>query len=128
MAQAASANSLWRSKKTFSPRWNALGSLAITSSPLRSTLNWRFLLGPAWETVLDALRDMGWQPRPEVAFAAHDPKKSLEMAAAKARVKLAPHVFKELGIRVSIPALEQSTLGGRLSNQLESWFPWLPAA
>ena len=74
------------------------------------------LLGPAWETVLDALRDIGWQPRPEVAFAAHDPKKSLEMAAAKARVKLAPHVFKELGIRVSIPALKQSTLGGRLSN------------
>jgi hypothetical protein len=85
------------------------------------------LLGPVWETVLDALRDIGSQPRPEVAFSALDPKASLEMAAVKARVKLAPHIFSQLGGRVSIPALKQSEIGGRLSGQSETWFPRLPA-
>jgi len=85
------------------------------------------LLGPAWETVLDALRDIGSQPRPEVVFSTLDPKGSLEMAAVKARVKLAPHIFSQLGGWVSIPALKQSEIGGRLSCQLETWFPSLPA-
>jgi len=85
------------------------------------------LLGPVWESVLDALRDIGAKPRPQVAFSALDPKKSLEMAAVTARVKLAPHVFSALGGRVSIRDLKRSEIGERLSRQLETWFPVLPA-
>jgi len=84
------------------------------------------LLGPVWESVLDALRDIGSRLRPDVAFSARDPKQSLELAAIQARVKLAPHVFKEIGGRVSIPALKKTSVGGRLSRQLERWFPSLP--
>lgn len=86
------------------------------------------LLQPVWDTVLDALRGIGSHPPPGEAFDAHDPKTSLENAALMARVKLAPHVFKALGSRVSIPALKQSSIGGQLSSQLEGWFPQPPAA
>lgn len=84
------------------------------------------LLEPVWESVLDALRDIGSRPRPDAAFSAVDPKLSLDLAAIQARVKLAPHVFKELGGRVSIPALKKTSVGGRLSSRLEHWFPSPP--
>lgn len=86
------------------------------------------LLGPVWESILVRLGEIGSQPRPEIAFDAHDPKKALEMAAAKAHVRLAPHVFKEFGSRVSILALKKSTVGERLSSHLERWFSRPPAA
>lgn len=92
--------------------------LALAAVPEFETI-----LAPVWANVSRHIASPGSAVHPVVAFDANDPKTSLMTVARNAGVRWGPRIFHSLGEKLSIPELKHSSLGRRLADRLEAWFP-----